>query len=269
MQSQYAYQSIPKSRIATFDVFSVALSKHHVTALIEFDVTTAREKIRALRKQGKKLSFNAYLIKQIACAVKEYPEVAAFLCNKHKLIVFEDVNVSLLIEKQIDNKKVPMPYVIMEVNEKSVEEITLEIEAAKNEIMGCQGIVVGKKGKWYEQLYYYLPAFVRRFIWRLMLKYPQKIYGKMGNVSVTSLGMMGVINGWFLHTSVHPLSFGIGSIIKKPVVVDKNICIRDILNVTVLLDHDVIDGAPMVRFIKRLKDLVENPVDAVFILTKV
>lgn len=80
----------------------------------------------------------------------------------------------------------------------------------------------------------------------------------MGNVMITSVGMIGRINGWFIHTSVHPLSFGIGSILKKPVVIDNRVEIREILNMTILVDHDVIDGAQMVRFLKELTRQIEN-----------
>ena len=80
----------------------------------------------------------------------------------------------------------------------------------------------------------------------------------MGNVSFTSIGMMGSINGWFIPISVHPICFGIGSIIKKPAVADDQIAIRDILKASVLIDHDVMDGAPMARFINELRINIEN-----------
>ncbi len=75
---------------------------------------------------------------------------------------------------------------------------------------------------------------------------------------ITSVGMIGRINGWFIHTSVHPLSFGIGSVLKKPVVIDNRVEIREILNMTILVDHDVIDGGQMVRFLKELTRQIEN-----------
>ncbi len=89
----------------------------------------------------------------------------------------------------------------------------------------------------------------------------------MGNVAVTSVGMMGKINGWFIHKSVHPVSFGVGSVIKKPVVFENEVKIREILNMTILVDHDVVDGAPMVRFLDDLTDYVENgkEIDNVFV----
>lgn len=80
----------------------------------------------------------------------------------------------------------------------------------------------------------------------------------MGNAVVSSLGMMGKINGWFIPKSVHPVCFGIGSVIKKPAVINDEIKIREILNMTILFDHDVIDGAPMVRFLKDLTFNIEN-----------
>lgn len=91
-----------------------------------------------------------------------------------------------------------------------------------------------------------------------MLGNPEFAYRKMGNVLITSVGMIGKINGWFIHKSVHPISFGIGSILKKAVVIDNEIRIREILNMTILVDHDVIDGAPMVRFLNDLTKYIES-----------
>jgi len=91
-----------------------------------------------------------------------------------------------------------------------------------------------------------------------MLKHPRFAFSKMGNVAITSIGMIGNVNGWFIPTSVHPVCFGIGKISKKPVVVNDKVEIREILNMTVLLDHDVIDGAPMARFLSVLTDNIEN-----------
>ena len=75
---------------------------------------------------------------------------------------------------------------------------------------------------------------------------------------ITSVGMMGRVNGWVIPVSVHPLCFAIGSIIRKPGVVDDRVEIREYLSMTVLVDHDVIDGAPAVRVLSRLTKLVES-----------
>ena len=39
---------------------------------------------------------------------------------------------------------------------------------------------------------------------------------------------------------------------KKPVVIDNEIVIREKLNMTVVVDHNVIDGGPMVWFLNDL-----------------
>jgi pyruvate/2-oxoglutarate dehydrogenase complex dihydrolipoamide acyltransferase (E2) component len=258
VNNSYSYKNIPRSRIATFDIFSVGLLKHHVSAILEFDVTDSRKKLHDLRRSGVNISFNAWIIKVISCVLQKHPEASAFLYNKRKLIVFNDINISILVEKKIQGSRVPIPLVIEKTNEKSASDITLEIENAKNQELSDNDIVLKKESTLSEKLYYRLPGFMRRTIWKIMLRNPGFAYKKMGNVAVTSVGMMGRINGWFIPKSVHPLSFGIGSIIKKPVVIDSEIRIREILNMTILVDHDVIDGAQMVRFLNDLTRYIEG-----------
>jgi len=103
-----------------------------------------------------------------------------------------------------------------------------------------------------------LPQFIRLIIWKIILSNPYRIKNMMGTVMVTSVGMIGDVSGWAIPYSIHPLCFTIGSIIKKPGVKDDKIEIREFLNMTILIDHDVIDGAPALRFAARLKELIEN-----------
>jgi len=70
--------------------------------------------------------------------------------------------------------------------------------------------------------------------------------------------MMGRVNGWFTQTSVHPISFGAGSITRKPVAVDDKVKIGEILHMTLLVDHDAVDGAPLARFIQDLSERIES-----------
>jgi pyruvate/2-oxoglutarate dehydrogenase complex dihydrolipoamide acyltransferase (E2) component len=258
MNNSFYFKKIPQSRIATFDTFSIGLQKHHVSALLEFDVTDSRRKLQELRRSGINVSFNAWIIKVISSALQKNPEASAFIYGKKKLIIFNDINISILVEKKIGDSRVPIPLVIEKTNEKSPSDITLEIENAKNQELINKDIVLGKKPTVAEQIYYQLPGFLRRTIWKIILRNPRYAYKKMGNVAITSVGMIGRINGWFIHKSIHPLSFGIGSVIKKPVVINNEIKIREILNMTILVDHDVIDGGPMVRFLNVLTKNIEG-----------
>ena len=258
MTKNYRFQNIVRSRIATFDTFDVGLRKHHINAMLEFDVTESRKKLRDLRKKGITVSFNAWLIKIIGSVLQKHPEASAYLYNKKRLIIFDDINVSMIVEKKTGDSRVPIPLVIEKVNEKTALEITREIENAKGQNLAPEDIVLKEESSAYQRLYYYLPGFLRRLFWRLLLHNPRTAYKMMGNVAVTSIGMIGKINGWFIHRSVHPISFGVGSILKKPVVTGDEILIREILNMTILVDHDVIDGAPMVRFLDDLTSYIET-----------
>ncbi len=254
----YNYHKIPQSRIATFDILSLSQSKNHISALLEFDVTESRIKLRELKRNGVKVSFNAWLLKVIGKTLDKHRDAAAFLVSKKKIITFNDINIFFIVEKILENKKVPIPLVIEKVNEKSIVEINLEIENSREKKLSGGDIILNKKSGFYERLYYKLPAFLRKMIWRFLLLRPKTAYKNMGNAAVTSLGMIGQINGWFIHKSIHPLSFGIGSIIKKGIVINDEIKIREVLNMTILFDHNVIDGAPMVRFIKDLTKRIEQ-----------
>ena len=94
MKSAYRFSDIPRSRVATFDTFAVGLSRHHVSALLEFDVTDSRKRIREARKGGQCISFNGWLIKVIGNTLCNHPEAAAYLYSKKKLIIFDDINIS-------------------------------------------------------------------------------------------------------------------------------------------------------------------------------
>ncbi|MBN8707288.1 MAG: 2-oxo acid dehydrogenase subunit E2 [Bacteroidetes bacterium] len=256
--SDFKINYFPKTRLATLDICTVGLQKHYISAMIEFDVTDSREKIKQLKRNGNKISFTAWLIKVISNTIKEYETVAGYLQGKRKVITFTDINVSIAVEKEVNGQKVPIPLVIEKANEKSIESITKQINDATAQQLTEKDIVLQSKSSRMERLYYALPGFIRRGFWNYLLKHPKLAYSKMGNVAITSVGMIGRINGWFIPISVHPICFGIGKITKKPVVIDDNIEIREILNMSVLIDHDVVDGGLMARFISKLSDNIEN-----------
>lgn len=257
--ADYKIQGFPDSRIASMDVCEIGKHKHHITALLEFDVTESRRKIREYNKNNPaKISFNAWLIHVIARTIKKHETASSYLIGKKKLIIFNDINISVIVEKSLNGTKVPFPLVIEKANEISIESIAAKISMAKEQVLTPKDITLQRKTAQIERIYYLLPRFLRLSFWRYLLKHPKFAFSEMGNVSFTSIGMMGNINGWFIPISVHPICFGIGSIIKKPAVADDQIAIRDILKASILIDHDVMDGAPMARFINELRINIEN-----------
>lgn len=256
---KYKIQEFPDSRIASIDICEIGNRKHHVTGLVEFDVTESRMKIRDYNKRNNnKISFTAWLISVISITLKKYEAACSYLIGKNKLIIFDDINVSIVVEKNLNGIKVPIPLIIEKANEASIDSITMQITEAKNKEFTDKDIVLHKKNRQIEKIYYLLPGFLRRLFWKFLLKYPKLAFKKMGNVGFTSIGMIGKVNGWFIPISIHPICFGISSIIKKPSVIDNKIEIREILKMSILLDHDVMDGAPMARLISDLSRNIEN-----------
>jgi len=254
----YKIETFPKTRIATFDICSVGIQKHQVAAMIEIDVSESREKIKKLRNKTNRISFTAWLMKVISLTIKDHELAAGFLKGKRKVLVFNDINISLAVEKKLNGQKVPIPLIIEKTNEKSIEVITKQINDARDKELTNKDIVLHNKSSHLKRLYYVLPRFIRRFFWKYLLRHPHLAFKKMGNVAITSIGMVGNVSGWFIPISVHPICFGISNITKKPIVIGNKIEIREILNMTILIDHDVIDGSPMARFISNLSRNIEK-----------
>ena len=70
--------------------------------------------------------------------------------------------------------------------------------------------------------------------------------------------MFGDLSGWGIPIGVSALMFALGTITKKPGVIEGKIEIRKILHATIMFDHDIKDGAPATRFVGTLKNLIES-----------
>ena len=54
------------------------------------------------------------------------------------------------------------------------------------------------------------------------------------------------------------VSFALGPVVKKPVVRNDAVVIREIINITSIFNHDSVDGAPAARFINLLRKYIEQ-----------
>ncbi len=75
---------------------------------------------------------------------------------------------------------------------------------------------------------------------------------------VTAVGMFGQGGGWGITMANVTLTVTVGGIARKPGVVGERIEIREYLDLTISIDHDVVDGAPMVRFVNCFRELIES-----------
>ena len=80
-----------------------------------------------------------------------------------------------------------------------------------------------------------------------------------GTFTITNLGMYEVDAFTPIINLPEAAILGVGRIQPKPVVRDGEIVVRQLLTLSLVFDHRVVDGAPAARFLQRIKQLVENP----------
>ncbi len=227
--------------------------------LLEVDVTVARQLIAEHKaRSGEALSFTGYLTYCLARAVDEDKTVQAYLKGHTQIVVFDDVDVGLMIERKIGESRTLTGYVVHRANHKTCLEIHHEIRIAQStpEPSGS-----GMPG-WFRSAMLLPWPFSKMF--RALLSWavqrnPLIPVSMSGTVGITAVGMFGKgHSSWGLETTRHSLDLIVGSTAWKPAVVDGRIEPREILNLTVVFDHHVIDGAPAARFTRRLVELIES-----------
>lgn len=253
------FHEVTKNRGWGTEMLDSAAVKNRVYGLIELDVTKAREYMRNYKKNtGETLSFTGWMIKCIAKAVSEDKQVQAYRKGRNTFVIFDDVDVSIVIEREVCGQKLPVPYVVRKANKKSFNEIHDEIRAAQAQKIMAGSVLGSERTPRILKVFRSLPIFLRRIGWWKFRRDPFLKKRTMGTVGVTAVGMFGNIGGWPINIGFHSLEFALGGISKKGVMIDDKTEIREYLSVTVMLDHDVIDGAPAARFITRLAELIQD-----------
>jgi len=253
------YHEVTKNRGWGAEFLSSAAVKNRVYGLIELDVTKAREYMRGYReKTGEALSFTGWIIKCIGEAVGEDKQVQAYKRGKNRFVIFDDVDVSVAVEREVKGEKIPVPYVVRKVNEKSFMEIHHEIRAAQTQKEMTGPVLGSERTPRILSFFQSLPSFLRIIGWWKFRRDPFLKKRTMGTVGVTTVGMFGNIGGWPITIGFHSLEFALGGISKKPRVADGGTEIREFLSLTMMFDEDVIFGAPTARFAARLAELIQG-----------
>ena len=249
----YSTEPFPFSRQVAADGLAESSKKHWIHALIEVDVTEARSRLRELKQQtGQSFSFTGFIIYCCARAVDENKHMHAYRDWRNRLILFDEVDVFTPVERIVEGRQEVHRTIIRAANRKSVREIHQEIRQPQSERPAETVVVRSSK------LYVIMPAFVRRFFYRVITGSPHLLKKNAGTVLVTSVGMFGSGVGWGIPLAAHTLTVTVGGIASRPAVRDAQIENREHLCLTLTFDHDIIDGAPAARFVQRFKELVEN-----------
>ncbi len=195
-----------------------------VTYTFAVDVTAMkalRAKLKdSLKEQGIKLTYNHILMKVVAKALMEFPDVNASFAD-NMLTRHKHVNMGLAVAKG-DGLIVPN---VKNADSKSLAEIAKETEAL---------IEATRSGK-------------------IDMK---DMTG--GTFTITSLGPYGVRSFSPIINQPELAILGVCDIVDTPIVCNGEIVIRPMMNLCLTADHRVVDGVMASKFMKRVVELLEN-----------
>jgi 2-oxoisovalerate dehydrogenase E2 component (dihydrolipoyl transacylase) len=219
---------IPVTPVRRAIAANMLRSKHeapHAWMMVEADVTNLvayRDAIKDefRKREGFNLTYFAFFVKAAAQALKEFPQLNSMWAGD-KIVQKKDIHISIAVAAD-DALFVP---VIKHADEKSIKGIAREIAelAAK-----------ARAGK---------------------LR-PEDMQG--GTFTVNNTGSFGSVQSMGIINYPQAAILQVESIVKRPVIKDGMIAIRDMVNLCLSLDHRVLDGLICGRFLARVKEILEN-----------
>lgn len=199
----------------------------HTLYVEEVDVTelvSLKDRLQSVaEKQGLKLTYLAFITKATALTLKDHPYLNASLDEeKGDLILKRYYNIGIAVDTP-EGLIVPN---VKNADTKSIFDIAREIQDLSNRARAN----------------------------RLRL---DEVEG--GTFSITSAGSIGGLLSMPLIAYPECAILGVHRIRKRPVVIQSQIVIRDIVNLSVTFDHRIVDGAEVARFVKDLGDRLSAP----------
>lgn len=197
----------------------------HAWMTVEADVTdlvTYRNEIKEdfKQKEGFNLTFFAFFIKAVARTLKEYPQLNSTWAED-KIIQRKNIHLSIAVAT---DEELFVP-VIKHADEKSIKGIMKDITELAEK---------ARHGK----------------------LAPEDIEG--GTFTVNNTGAFGTIQSMGIINHPQAAILQVESIVKRPVIIDHMFAARDMVNLSLSLDHRVLDGLVCGKFLARLKTILEN-----------
>lgn len=197
----------------------------HAWMTVEADVTGLvryRNDIKAsfLQKEGYSITYFAFFIHAVARALKEFPQLNSAWAGD-KIIQKKDVHISIAVAKE-NELFVP---VIKHADEKSVQGIAKEIAQLATKARNNELTAEDMQG---------------------------------GTFTVNNTGTFGSVSSMGIINYPQAAILQVESIVKRPVIIDDMFAARDIVNLSLSLDHRILDGLICGRFLARVKDVLES-----------
>jgi pyruvate/2-oxoglutarate dehydrogenase complex dihydrolipoamide acyltransferase (E2) component len=225
MKNQQGYRIVPFSinRQMVAASTSVGREQSNIHTITEVDIARPRQLMHEIRERtSRSPSLTAYITTCLARAVSEFPNFNAFRKGRN-LVILDDVTISVLVEREINGEIIPENLGIKAAQTKTYWQIHEEIRGAQNHAGGGLGGLEGIT--WLR--------FIPGILFRTFVKIAAKNIGGGATVGVA-----------------------VGGIVERPSIVDRHLESRDYLCLTITFNHDIVDGAPAARFVKRFSELL-------------
>ena len=196
----------------------------HFYATMEIDMSRAaslREELNPTLSDEEKLSFNDFVMKAVALALKKLPGMNASF-GEGKLNLYQQVNVAMAVALE-EGLITP---VIRECDRKPLVEIARDTKRLSAH---------AREGKLRQEEY------------------------SGGTFTVSNLGMFGVEEFAAIINPPQAGILAVGAVAPRPVVRDGALAIAQTMKATISVDHRVVNGADAARFLLEVKELLENP----------
>ena len=221
-----------------------------MTAVVQVDVTKAWDRL-----DHEDFSPTAYVLVCVGRAAAAHPEVHAYRDWFGRLVMHSRVNIATMVEVESSTGLIPLAHVVNDAQDRSVADLSHELRTTKaRPETGRSGRLMkrwGRVASWIPGLPWAVYSIARR---------STVARRGIGTVAVSAVGMMiGGGGGLISVMSLASLQVLVGAATDRPWVIDGEVTVRRILDLTVQVDHRVVDGGPAARFGATLRQLLENP----------
>lgn len=197
----------------------------HAWMTVEVDVTdlvSYRDKVKTdfKQKEGFNLTYFAFFVKAVAQALKKYPQLNSMWAGD-KIIQKKDINISIAVANE-DQLFVP---VIKHADDKSMKGIAKEINGLAAKARSNKLTADDMQG---------------------------------GTFTVNNTGSFGSIHSMGVINHPQAAILQVESIVKRPVIIDGMFAARDMVNLSLSLDHRILDGLVCGRFLAYVKEILES-----------
>ncbi|MDH3248619.1 MAG: 2-oxo acid dehydrogenase subunit E2 [Acidimicrobiia bacterium] len=221
-----------------------------MTALVQVDVSNAMERVRS-----QELSATAFVLACVGRAVASHPEVHAYRGWSGRLVMHRHVDIATMVEVHTSDGVFPLAHPVRDTESRSVSDISSELRAIRHDPTTSAG---GRMLMRWGSKAGLVPGLIG--LGYLTARHSPSVRRRTGTVTVSSVGMMMGGNGFAIGTpTISTLTVIVGGMGERPWVIDGELTVRTILDLTVQVDHRIVDGAPAARFGATLRRLLEHP----------